>query len=159
MYIVRDTLIEKIYVLASCRVMRDVQITPHGSQIRCSGGRLVGHQPLTSAARFDSRLGIWSWRRKWEGPFMSCLNYAQSLGGDVKSLTYSPNPIWGILKNPQHFSKRVRESPRYWIVGLSYMLDALITWIPAAEDVVVIIIIIIIIIIIRLCPIDRWRKT
>ena len=38
------------------------------------------------------------------------------------------------------------------------MLDALITWIPAAEDVVVIIIIIIIIII-RLCPIDRWRKT
>ena len=35
------------------------------------------------------------------------------------------------------------------------MLDALITWIPAAEDVVVIIIIIVI----RLCPIDRWRKT
>ena len=46
---------------------------------------------------------VWATLRPWVG-MLSCW----------PSLPTSTNPIRGTLKNPQHFSKRVGESPRCW---------------------------------------------
>ena len=77
---------------------------------------------------FDSQLGIWSRRRKWEGPFISCLSYPPSLGGVLSrwlSLPTSTSPVWGTRTH--RLLKKSKGIPVVWPV----ISDALITQILA----------------------------